>query len=78
MRLHLKAAGTIGHHLPSTGHIDVADGMTIAALIAYLKLPDDRGYLVSVNNEMVSPTRYGQHALRAGDEIMLMPPLKGG
>ena len=34
--------------------------------------------VVSVNNEMVSPANYEQHALADDDEVMLMPPLKGG
>jgi sulfur carrier protein ThiS len=78
MRLKLSAAGNIGRLLPRSSHADVADGITIARLLTQLRLPTDRGYLVSVNNQMVSTADYADRVLKADDEVMLLPTLKGG
>ena len=86
MKVTVRGAGLISEQLKRAGRanadgsVDVTlpDGAYIAALLKQLKLPDDRGYLVSVNNTMVSASQFGEHALASGDDVMVMPPLKGG
>jgi thiamine biosynthesis protein ThiS len=83
MRVSIRTAGLVSRHLPpgSTGNkaqINLADGMTVAGVIAHLKLPDGRGYVTSVNGEMVPPPKWSEHVIKDGDQLAILPPMKGG
>ena len=43
-----------------------------------MMLPDDRQYLVSVNNAVVRKADREFRTLTDADQVTIMPPLKGG
>ncbi len=56
----------------------VADGVTPRELAAAIGLPADAEYFVMVNGDHVRDNALDTHELKAGDEVVLCPPLKGG
>ena len=52
-------------------------GATLADLVASLPFAS-RVALTSVNGELVPPAARGGHTLAEGDEIMMLPAVKGG
>ena len=79
MRIRLDLAGELEGELdPALAEgFAVADGATLEELLS--KLPfRDRVALTSVNGELVPPTRRSGRLLRDGDEVMLLPAVKGG
>jgi len=56
----------------------VADGATPRELAATIGLPADAEYFVMVNGDHITENALDTHELKAGDEVVLCPPLKGG
>ena len=81
--LQVKLVGSIARHLPTgskggQARIEVAADSSVDDLIRHLSLPEDRRYLVSVNDEFIPKTQTATHTLTSDDRVMIMPPLKGG
>jgi sulfur carrier protein len=55
----------------------VADGTTVAQLIADLKL-DDRALAVEVNLELIPRSRHAEHRLAEGDRLEIVTLVGGG
>ena len=82
MKILVRTAGLIGRYLPagSQGNrasIEVADGATVANVMERLGLPEG-SYLVTLNGTAVPSAQRAQLTLNDGDNLALMPPLKGG
>jgi sulfur carrier protein len=58
-------------------HRDLADGITVAALLAGLALPV-RGVAVAVNSEVVSRSRWDGTRLQPGDRVEVLSAAQGG
>lgn len=58
--------------------IDVADGATVADVIALLGIPAEDVAVCSVNGRAVPATMRSSQPLCAGDQLTLMPPIQGG
>jgi sulfur carrier protein len=58
-------------------HRDLADGTTVAALVAGLALPV-RGVAVAVNSEVVSRSRWDGTRLQPGDRVEVLSAAQGG
>ena len=56
---------------------EVADGLTIAALLAGLGLAGRR-VAVAVNRDVVPAARHGQQQLAEGDRIEIVQAVQGG
>jgi sulfur carrier protein len=57
--------------------MDVADGLTVEALLARLGVP--REYTaVAVNRDVTPRSTYGTVTLRAGDRVEIVRPMGGG
>ena len=83
MRLTVKLVGTLGKFLPqdSAGNvtqIEVDHSISIAKLIELLKLPADKPYIVSVNDNLVPASERQSYVVTESDNIKIIPPLKGG
>ena len=83
MRLTVKLVGTLGKYLPenSAGNvtkIDIENSISIAKLIELLKLPADKPYIVSVNDNLVPASERQSYVVTESDNIKIIPPLKGG
>lgn len=56
---------------------DLADGMTIAYFAATEKLPE-KGVAIAVNNEIVPRTKWNEHTINHGDDIIILKAFCGG
>ena len=54
------------------------EGGRLADLLAQLPIPADKKFIVILNDEKVSRDAYDDIVVAADDEIVLLPPIKGG
>jgi sulfur carrier protein ThiS len=88
MRITLKLYAMLGDHLPSeldgqkrSGNelpIAMPDGDTVQDVIDRFTLPAKLVHLVLVNGVFIPPQARASHALAAGDELAIWPPIAGG
>lgn len=82
MRIRVRTAGLLGQYLPAgaegnRAEIEVKEGATPLDVMAQLGFPEG-AYLVSVNGSAIPTAQRAATKLREGDDLALMPPLKGG
>jgi len=63
--------------LVSGAQQEVPPGQTLAQLVANMDLVGRR-VAIEVNSEIVPRSRYGQHALQAGDRVEVVTAIGGG
>ncbi len=83
MKLAVRTGGLLGKYLPAgsarnSAEIELPEGTTAAALIARLGMPPEGSYLVIHNGNAVPKAARAACTLADGDELAIMPPLKGG
>ena len=83
MRITIKLFASLDRYLPpgrtgNEAHIDVDDGVTLAALLAGLRLPGEHCHLVLVNGAYVGPRNRAEVTLHADDEVAVWPQVAGG
>jgi len=79
----LKTGGLLGEYLPpgsatNRGEVEIGEGATPIDVMQHLGMPMDRNYLTGVNGEIITKDQRSSRVLVDGDELSLMPPLKGG
>ncbi len=57
---------------------DLAAGTTIADLTARFRFGEHTQFMVMCNGERVLEADYANTALNTGDQVVFVPPLKGG
>ncbi len=82
MRILVRTAGLLGRRLPpgsekNRAWIEAPDGSTPKSVMDRLGFPEG-GYLVTLNGKAVPTARRTEVELADGDDLALMPPLKGG
>lgn len=70
--------GPLGAQPRATTPLDVPDGYGLAALLRHLGLPAELDYFAMINEEHVPAAELPARALKEGDAVVLLPPLKGG
>ena len=83
IRIRVRTAGRLGQYLPAgsarnAAELSVPAGTSAAGLIELLGMPADQRYLVSVNGSLVPPSQRAGHTVGDGDDVAIMPPLRGG
>ena len=58
--------------------IELADGATLAQLIRQLSWPGVEECLVLLDDEKIHQQEYANTVLKHGDEVVFLPPIKGG
>ncbi|MCP4387181.1 MAG: MoaD/ThiS family protein [Gammaproteobacteria bacterium] len=58
--------------------IDLDDGSSLEALLNKIPLPSGKPYMVLVNDVKVANDQFGEITIQGGDEVVLLPPIKGG
>jgi thiamine biosynthesis protein ThiS len=79
MKVRLDLAGELDGEIDSAlvDGYSIGDGATLAELVSSMPFAE-RIALTSVNGEMVPPDSRASRVLRDGDEVMLLPAVKGG
>jgi sulfur carrier protein ThiS len=75
--------GGLRHFLPAGSSFNscsvrVDDGASLDSLLRQIPIPADKPYLVILNDEKVNPEDYAGIEIGAGDDVVLLPPIKGG
>jgi sulfur carrier protein ThiS len=83
MKLAIRTGGLLGKYLPAgsarnSAEIELPEGATAASVIASLGMPPEGSYLVIHNGAAVPKAARETCRLAEGDELAIMPPLKGG
>ena len=83
MEISVTLFGGLRHFLPAGSSfnkckISVDEGASLEALLQRVPIPADKPYLVIVNDEKVSREAYADTRIQAGDDVVLLPPIKGG
>jgi len=58
--------------------IDVDEGSSLVVLLQKIPLPSDKPYMVILNDEKVAGDQFDEITLRSADQVVLLPPIKGG
>lgn len=84
MRITFKLYAGLSQHLPPEARqgnqlpLDVAEGATIAEVIAPFGLPMKLVHLVLINGVYVAPEHRAERRLAEGDVLAIWPPIAGG
>ena len=83
MDISVTLFGGLRHFLPAGSSFNkctlpLEDGERLDALLAKLPIPADKAYIVIVNDEKVAREDYAGITIQAEDEVVLLPPIKGG
>jgi sulfur carrier protein ThiS len=83
VKITVTTTALLSTHLPpgasgDSAELEVAEGATPEAVMSGLGMPLDEGYLVVLNDELVPQAERATRALKADDELTIMPPLRGG
>ncbi|MFZ2989065.1 sulfur carrier protein ThiS [Ideonella sp.] len=84
MQITFKLFASLTEHLPPEARrsnvveLEVADGATIAAVVAPFQLPPKLVHLVLINGRYIPPEERPTRALAPGDTLAIWPPIAGG
>ncbi len=53
-------------------------GASLENLLQKVPIPDDKPYMVLLNDEKVTSERFSEITIQADDLVVLLPPIKGG
>ena len=78
VHLNVKLIGRLTEYECGNGTITLTDQGTIVSVLAELGVPHDQVGPVSLNDTIVSKDLWGDTVLHEGDQLTVMPPIKGG
>ena len=83
MEISVTLFGGLRHYLPAGSSfnkckIAIDAGSSLGALLQKVPVPADKPYMVILNDEKVASDQYAEVTVQADDEIVLLPPIKGG
>lgn len=83
MEVSVTLFGGLRHYLPAGSSfnrcsIELDDGSSLESLLQKIQLPADRPYMVIVNDTKVAGDQFGEITIRSDDQVVLLPPIKGG
>jgi sulfur carrier protein ThiS len=83
MQVTVKLFGALRQFLPAGSGFNSCQLTTTANsmledVLGMLTIPEHRAYLVIVNDEKINREDYASIKVRENDEIVLLPPIKGG
>ena len=78
MHLNIRLIGRLTEFERSEGAVTFTHRASIIEVLSGLGIPHDQVGPVSLNDSIVSKERWGATALSEGDQLTVMPPIKGG
>ena len=83
MEISVTLFGGLRHFLPAGSSFNkcslpLEQGEHLDSLLAKLPIPADKKFIVIINDEKVSQQDYANITIHSDDEVVLLPPIKGG
>ena len=83
MDISVTLFGGLRHFLPAGSSfnkckIGIDQGASLEALLRLVPIPEAKPYIVILNDERVARESYAKITIQADDEVVLLPPIKGG
>ena len=83
MKISVTLFGALRHYLPAGSgfnrcEIEIDEGASLLSLLGKIPIPEGKPYLVMHNDTRVTPEQYAQLNIQSSDEVVLVPPIKGG
>jgi sulfur carrier protein ThiS len=83
MQISVKLFGALRQYLPAGSsynscQLTIATNAMLEDVLGQLAIPDQKAYLVIINDEKINRQDYASTQLSENDEIVLLPPIKGG
>jgi sulfur carrier protein ThiS len=83
MDISVTLFGGLRHFLPAGSSfnkcsINIDDGCHLDALLKQLPIPPEKPFIVIINDVKVSREDYADITVQSDDEVVLLPPIKGG
>ena len=83
MQVTVKLFGVLRQYLPAGSsfnscELTTAEGPMLDQILQMLPIPDHRAYLVILNDEKINKQEYATTQIAENDEVVLLPPIKGG
>ena len=83
MQVSVTLFGGLRHFLPTGSsfnkcEVELPAGASLETLLERIPIPEDKPYLVILNDEKVDSKDYAGIEIDASDEVVLLPPIKGG
>ena len=83
MQVSVKLFGALRQFLPpgsdfNSCRLSVDEGARLTDVLQQLSIPDEKRYLVLLNDSKLDKDQYAETEISASDDIVLLPPIKGG
>ncbi|MCP4981938.1 MAG: MoaD/ThiS family protein [Gammaproteobacteria bacterium] len=83
MDISVTLFGGLRHFLPAGSSfnkctIGIGNEASLEDLLQKIPIPATKPYIVILNDEKVSPENYADIKVQQNDEVVLLPPIKGG
>ncbi len=83
MQISVKMFGALRQFLPpgsqfNACRLSVDDDAMLTDVLQQLAIPHNKPFLVMYNDSKLDKDRYAETKVSATDEIILLPPIKGG
>jgi sulfur carrier protein ThiS len=83
VQVNIKLFGALRQYLPAGSgfnscQLTTTEHPLLNEVLAMLPIPDSKAYLVILNDEKISRQEYASTQLNESDEVVLLPPIKGG
>ncbi len=83
MKISITLFGGLRQYLPAgSGYnncdIEVDEGVSLQTLLAKIPIPDGKPFLVMHNDTRITPEQYAELNIASDDQVVLLPPIKGG
>jgi len=83
MQVSVKLFGALRQFLPAGSGfnhctLSIPESASLNDVLAQLPIPADKQYLVIINDERIEQTEIESTRISESDQIVLIPPIKGG
>ena len=83
MQVSVKLFGALREFLPAGSSFNactltIGDDAKLIDLLSQLPIPSGKAYIVLLNDSKLDKHLYAETGISASDEIVLLPPIKGG
>lgn len=83
MQVSVKLFGALREYLPvgssyNSCQLTIASNTMLGDVLGQFPIPEQKAYLVIINDEKINREEYASTQISENDEIVLLPPIKGG